>query len=73
LGSYASVSAANQMPPIAALLPLILVGLAFVVFCLRDLVKAREVRYLPKWGWALVICLSIPLGGVAYLVFGRAP
>ena len=31
------------------------------------------VRYLPKWAWALVIVLSIPIGGVAYLLVGREP
>lgn len=64
--------AAGQSVETAALLPVLLVGLAFVAFCLRDLAKAEDVRHLPKWAWALIICLSIPLGGVAYLVFGRS-
>jgi hypothetical protein len=29
------------------------------------------VRYLPKWGWALVCLLSIPWGGIIYLIVGR--
>jgi ABC-2 type transport system ATP-binding protein len=46
------------------------VAISFAVFCLIDLSRAR-VRHLPKWGWALVICVSIPWGGLAYLIFGR--
>ena len=46
------------------------VALAFAIGCLVDLSRAR-VRSLPKWGWAVIICVSIPWGGLAYLVFGR--
>jgi hypothetical protein len=42
----------------AALVPLILVAVGFVVFCLFDLARAGEVRYLPKWAWA-VICVGV--------------
>lgn len=57
---------------LAALVPLLLVAAAFDAFCLVDLVRADDVRYLPKWGWALIICLiSAPIGGIAYLVAGR--
>ena len=48
------------------------VAVAFAVFCLTDLARARQVRYLPKWGWALLICAAIPWGGLAYLIAGRA-
>jgi hypothetical protein len=65
VGSASFVSAA----------PVILLGvvlLAFVVFCWVDLVRAEQVRYLPKWLWAIVCGLSIPLGGILYLIFGKA-
>jgi hypothetical protein len=55
---------------VAALLPLILLGAAFVGYCLYDLSR-HEVRYLPKWAWALICVISIPLGGIVYLVVGR--
>ena len=49
-------------------------GVAFVVSCLVDLVRARQVRYLPKWAWAILclgIGLTIPFGGILYLAIGR--
>jgi Phospholipase_D-nuclease N-terminal len=71
-----TVSAAGIVGPagmaLAALVPLVLVAVAFDAFCLVDLARANEVRYLPKWVWVLVICLiSAPIGGIAYLVAGR--
>ena len=46
-------------------------AVVFVVFCLVNLARAARVRYLPKWAWAPIICLIIPWGGLAYLIFGR--
>jgi hypothetical protein len=57
--------------PIEALLPLVLLAVAFAGYCLVDLSRS-EVRHLPRWAWALIIVLSIPLGGIIYLVVGRA-
>jgi predicted ABC-type exoprotein transport system permease subunit len=54
-----------------ALVPVIVLGVAFIAYCLVDLVRAETVRHLPKWAWAVVIVVSIPLGGVAYLLVGR--
>jgi hypothetical protein len=56
--------------PWAALSPLIVFVGAFVVYCLVD-ISRNEVRHLPKWGWAVVCLISIPFGGIAYLLLGR--
>jgi Phospholipase_D-nuclease N-terminal len=55
-----------------ALLPGLLAAAGFVAVCLIDLVRASEVRYLPKWAWALACILWIPLGGIMYFSVGRA-
>lgn len=55
-----------------ALLPLVVLAVAFVVYCLIDIARS-DVRYLPKWAWALVCLVSIPLGGLVYLLLGRQP
>jgi Phospholipase_D-nuclease N-terminal len=55
----------------AALIPIVVVAIGFEVFCLVDLARTDEVSYLPRWAWAVVCLITIPLGGVAYLVFGK--
>lgn len=54
----------------AAVAPLIIVGAAFVGFCLYDIAH-HDVRYLPKWAWVIICLISIPLGGIGYLLIGR--
>ncbi|AYF79125.1 hypothetical protein D7D52_17695 [Nocardia yunnanensis] len=56
--------------PVAALVPLVVVAVAFVGFCWYDLSRSR-VKYLPKWVWAIICLISIPLGGIIYLIVGR--
>lgn len=57
--------------PWAAVAPLIALAVAFLAYCLYDLGRS-EVRYLPKWAWALICLVSIPVGGIIYLALGRA-
>jgi ABC-2 type transport system ATP-binding protein len=57
------------VPPIV--IALLLCALAFDAFCLVSLAR-NEASNLPKWAWALIICVSCPWGGLAYLIFGRA-
>jgi hypothetical protein len=54
-----------------ALAPLIVVAIAFVAYCIADIIRAERVRHLPKWAWAIICLVSVPLGGVIYLVFGK--
>lgn len=56
--------------PIAALLPVLLIAVGWVGWCWWDIAH-HPVRGLPKWAWALVCLLSIPVGGIVYLLAGR--
>jgi ABC-2 type transport system ATP-binding protein len=56
----------------AVAIPVLVVAVAFAAWCLVDLARAGQVRYLPKWVWAVVICVSLPWGGLVYLIFGKA-
>jgi hypothetical protein len=57
--------------PWAALAPILLVSVAFVVWVVVDITRSKSVRYLPKWAWLVLSVLSIPVGGIVYLLFGR--
>jgi ABC-2 type transport system ATP-binding protein len=55
-----------------ALVPLVVLILGLDVYCLIDLARAKSVRNVPKWVWALVILfVSAPLGPLVYLFAGR--
>jgi hypothetical protein len=53
----------------------IIAGLAlaagFDAFCLVGIARASQVRYLPKWAWALICLAQTPGGGIVYLCVGR--
>src|SRR5512139_906661 len=69
-GPVAAAQSANGVP-IAALVPFVLLAAGFVAYCVQDAVR-HEVRHLPKWVWILICVVSVPAGGIAYLLFGRA-
>jgi hypothetical protein len=58
--------------PVAALAPLVILVVAYWVWIIRD-INRSEVRYLPHWGWIVVTLISVPLGGIVYLLMGREP
>lgn len=51
--------------------PLAAAVVAFVAFCLIDLARSSQAAHLPRWAWALIILVSIPAGGIVYLLVGR--
>jgi len=56
--------------PWAALAPVFVLLLTFVIWCWVD-ISRNEVKYLPKWLWVIICVVSIPLGGIVYLLVGR--
>jgi DMSO reductase anchor subunit len=52
------------------LIPLILIQLGLMAFCLVDLARREHTRG-PKWMWALIIILGELIGPIVYLVVGR--
>jgi hypothetical protein len=46
----------------------------FDLYCLREIFRAEEweFRYFPRWTWAIICVVFTPLGGFAYLLYGRA-
>jgi hypothetical protein len=64
-----SGTSALHIPP-AALVPLVVLTLGFLAYCWVDIAR-HQVKYLPKWLWAIICAASIPLGGIVYLIIGR--
>lgn len=56
----------------AALAPLVLVALAFIGYCELDILRGGPTRYLPRAAWAVICLVSVPLGGLGYLLLGRS-
>jgi len=54
---------------------LLTLGLALAIgldaFCLIDIARAAQVRYLPKWAWALICLIQTPGGAILYLSIGH--
>lgn len=46
-------------------------AIGFDAFCLVDVARAKRVRYLPKWAWALICLIQTPGGGIIYLSIGH--
>ncbi|GAA2908123.1 Na+/glutamate symporter [Microbacterium keratanolyticum] len=53
------------------LAPVLILVAVLIGWSLVQIVRA-PVRHLPKWAWALVVVLVVPLGAVIYLIGGRA-
>ncbi len=46
-------------------------AIGFDAFCLVDIARAAQVRYLPKWAWALICLIQTPGGGIMYMSIGH--
>lgn len=53
------------------MIPLILIVIVYLTYCLYDLIKVPNVKFFSKWIWGVIICISIPFGGVVYILIGR--
>ena len=60
----------NWMSFLPYLIPLLVIQLGLMVFCLVDLSRREKTRG-PKWMWVVFIVLGELVGPVVYLVFGR--
>jgi hypothetical protein len=56
---------------IPLLIPLVVIELTLLLIAIVDLIRREQVRYFPKWVWALIIVLLNFIGPIAYLIVGR--
>lgn len=50
-----------------AWIPIFAAVVALAIFCLWHLSK-NEPRFIPKWGWMLLIVLTAPVGSIIYVL-----
>lgn len=53
------------------LAPLLIIEIVLLVVALSDLIRREQVRYFPKWVWAVIIIVLNFIGPIAYLILGR--
>ena len=51
-------------------IPVLIIEYGLLIFALVQLFK-NEVKYMPKWGWALIIVLINIIGPAVFLIIGR--
>ena len=60
------------MPPGAvAALGILVVVVAFTIQVVADLARARHTRLMSREAWLVVCVLSMPIGGILYLMYGK--
>ena len=52
------------------IIPLIIVEYGLLIFAIVQVVK-NEVKYLPKWGWILLIIFINLIGPIVFLLIGK--
>ena len=60
----------DQTTLILALLPIIIIQLALMIFALVDLIKNPN-PHGPKWMWGILIVVVNIIGPILYFVIGR--
>ncbi|BCJ31244.1 PLDc N-terminal domain-containing protein [Actinocatenispora sera] len=58
---------------LTAALMVAVVAAGFAAYCVTDLARAdeRDLLLLPRMVWVVICVRSVPIGGLAYLLFGR--
>ena len=56
---------------LAMALPLIILGVLLVGYCLVDIARTERELLLRKWQWALAVLILVPIGAFAYLAFEK--
>ncbi|WP_446663474.1 PLD nuclease N-terminal domain-containing protein [Flexivirga sp. B27] len=57
--------------PWPLMLPVVVLGVLLVVYCLVDIVRADRDLLLQKWQWALAVIILPPIGALAYVLFEK--
>lgn len=56
---------------LAMALPVMILGVLLIGYCLVDIGRAQDPLLLRKWHWALAVVILVPIGAFAYLAFEK--
>lgn len=56
---------------LAMALPLIILGVLLVGYCLVDIARTKRPLLIHKWQWILAVVILVPIGAFAYLAFEK--
>ena len=48
-----------------------IINLILISWAVTDLMQRKNIKYLPKFGWIVMIAFVFILGSLLYLIFGR--
>jgi hypothetical protein len=71
LGLIVLLLRTRGLPPSLPVVLVLALAVGFDGFCLADIARAAQVRYLHKWVWVLICLVQAPLGGIMYLSIGH--
>lgn len=54
------------------LIPVLVVLFMYFYLFLGDIVKAKKTKIFPKYLWIAICCISIPIGGIIYYIWGKS-
>jgi hypothetical protein len=63
------LSQLSQLLPL--LIPIIIIQYGLTIAALIDVIKRERLKYLPKWGWILIVVFVNLIGPIVYFVIGR--
>ncbi len=52
------------------LIPVVIIEYGLLIFAIVQVAK-NEVRYMPKWGWILIIIFVNIIGPIVFLLIGK--
>jgi hypothetical protein len=47
--------------------PIFILVAVFTLWCLWHLIR-NDATFMPKWAWAVIIVVAMPLGGIVYVL-----
>jgi Phospholipase_D-nuclease N-terminal len=51
-----------------AIIPLVIIDLGLIIYCLSDWLKRKQFRWMNKWIWLVLFVCIHPFGAILYII-----